>query len=82
MDPHGGEGHVHKLGGLDTYLVGSCDSHRAVVLVSDVYGTLLPTLLNVYNCLFIYVCIEFLQTNACTLGMCLFVHIWILHLLC
>ncbi|XP_021904895.1 endo-1,3;1,4-beta-D-glucanase-like [Carica papaya] len=38
MDPHGGEGHVHKLGGLDTYLVGSCDSHRAVVLVSDVYG--------------------------------------------
>ncbi|XP_021904998.1 endo-1,3;1,4-beta-D-glucanase-like [Carica papaya] len=44
LDPNSGTGHVDKLGGLDTYLVGSPASSRAIVFVSDVYGFGAPNL--------------------------------------
>ena len=39
LNPTSGEGHVEKLGGLNTYITGSSDSKHAILLVSDVYGT-------------------------------------------
>ena len=38
LDPHSGAGHVEKLGGLPTYVIGSPYSKHAAVLISDVYG--------------------------------------------
>lgn len=39
LDPHGGAGHVEKLGGLNTYISGSPSSKLAIVLISDIFGT-------------------------------------------
>lgn len=39
LNPSGGAGHVEKLGGVDTYLTGSPHSNLAVLLISDVFGT-------------------------------------------
>lgn len=38
LNPGSGEGHVEKLGGLDTYVTGSLDSKLGVLLVSDIFG--------------------------------------------
>ena len=39
LNPNAGAGHVEKLGGLNSYLSGSPNS-IAILLVSDVFGTL------------------------------------------
>lgn len=39
LNPSAGAGHVEQLGGLSSYISGSADSKRAVLLVSDVFGT-------------------------------------------
>ena len=44
LNPNSGSGHVEKLGGLQTYVSGSPDSKRAVLLVSDVFGYEAPNL--------------------------------------
>ncbi|XP_062075433.1 endo-1,3;1,4-beta-D-glucanase-like [Humulus lupulus] len=44
LDPHSGAGHVEKLGGLPTYVIGSPYSKHAAVLISDVYGYQAPNL--------------------------------------
>ncbi|XP_021904896.1 endo-1,3;1,4-beta-D-glucanase-like [Carica papaya] len=44
LDPNSGAGHVEKLAGLDTYIVGSPASNRAILLVSDVFGFEAPNL--------------------------------------
>ncbi|XP_010532694.1 PREDICTED: endo-1,3;1,4-beta-D-glucanase-like [Tarenaya hassleriana] len=44
LNPKSGSGHVEKLGGLDAYIVGSPDSSRAILLVSDVFGYEAPNL--------------------------------------
>lgn len=41
LDPNIGSGHVGELAGHKTYFSGSPDSKRAVLLVSDVFGTIL-----------------------------------------
>lgn len=41
LNPSSGGGHVEKLAGLDAYVSGSPDSKRAVLFVSDVFGTCL-----------------------------------------
>ncbi|EXB95843.1 hypothetical protein L484_010042 [Morus notabilis] len=38
LNPSSGEGHVEKLGGLDSYVTGSPNSKLAVLLISDIYG--------------------------------------------
>ncbi|CAN1280679.1 hypothetical protein LINPERPRIM_LOCUS17486 [Linum perenne] len=42
LNPSSGSGHLEKLGGLDSYVTGSPDSKSAVILISDVYGTIIP----------------------------------------
>ncbi|KAM6566098.1 endo-1,3;1,4-beta-D-glucanase [Cannabis sativa] len=44
LDPHSGAGHVEKLGGLPSYVIGSPYSKHAAVLISDVYGYEAPNL--------------------------------------
>ncbi|KAJ4722352.1 endo-1,31,4-beta-D-glucanase-like [Melia azedarach] len=44
LNPGSGEGHVEKLGGLDTYVTGSLDSKLGVLLVSDIFGYEAPNL--------------------------------------
>ncbi|KAJ4824524.1 hypothetical protein Tsubulata_017122 [Turnera subulata] len=44
LNPTSGGGHVEKVGGLDSYVTGSLDSKRAVLLVSDVFGYEAPKL--------------------------------------
>ncbi|KAK9933501.1 hypothetical protein M0R45_020698 [Rubus argutus] len=44
LNPTSGSGHVEKLGGLDSYLTGSCDSKLAIVLISDIFGYEAPNL--------------------------------------
>ncbi|KAG6732048.1 hypothetical protein I3843_01G149900 [Carya illinoinensis] len=44
LNPSAGAGHVEQLGGLSSYISGSPDSKRAVLLVSDVFGYEAPNL--------------------------------------
>ncbi|KAG6668277.1 endo-1,3;1,4-beta-D-glucanase-like [Carya illinoinensis] len=44
LNPSAGAGHVEQLGGLSSYISGSADSKRAVLLVSDVFGYEAPNL--------------------------------------
>ncbi|XP_010527412.1 PREDICTED: endo-1,3;1,4-beta-D-glucanase [Tarenaya hassleriana] len=44
LDPNSGSGHVEKLGGLDSYVVGSPDSKLGILLVSHVFGYETPNL--------------------------------------
>ncbi|KAB1214183.1 hypothetical protein CJ030_MR5G027202 [Morella rubra] len=44
LNPSAGAGHVEQLGGLSSYVSGSPDSKRAVLLISDVYGYEAPNL--------------------------------------
>ncbi|OIW18448.1 hypothetical protein TanjilG_13200 [Lupinus angustifolius] len=44
LNPSGGVGHVHKIGGLPSYLTASPNSNRAVLLISDVFGYEAPNL--------------------------------------
>ncbi|KAJ8619617.1 hypothetical protein MRB53_028146 [Persea americana] len=39
-----GEGTVENLGGLKTYITGSPLSHRAAILISDIFGYEAPNL--------------------------------------
>lgn len=45
LNPFSGAGHVEKIGGLDAYLTGSPLSTKAILFVSDIYGTNLFLLL-------------------------------------
>jgi hypothetical protein len=40
LDRSAGAGHVVQLGGLSSYVSGSPDSNLAVLLISDIFGTL------------------------------------------
>jgi hypothetical protein len=40
LNSFAGAGHVDKIGGLNAYLTGSLHSTRAILFVSDIYGTL------------------------------------------
>ncbi|XP_058759282.1 endo-1,3;1,4-beta-D-glucanase-like isoform X1 [Vicia villosa] len=40
LNPNSGVGHVEKLGGLNTYVTGPSDSNFAILMVSEVFGTL------------------------------------------
>jgi hypothetical protein len=40
LNSFAGAGHVDKIGGLNAYLTGSPHSTRAILFVSDIYGTL------------------------------------------
>lgn len=51
LDPNSGTGHVEKLAGLDTYVVGSPASNRAILLISDIFGALLPFTIVLETCL-------------------------------
>ncbi|KAF7848627.1 hypothetical protein BT93_L1787 [Corymbia citriodora subsp. variegata] len=44
LDPSSGAGRLEQLGGLDAYVVGSQDSKRAILLVSDIFGYEAPNL--------------------------------------
>lgn len=48
LNPSSGSGHVEKFGGLDTYVTGSPDSKRAILLVSDIFGTCPPVISKIY----------------------------------
>lgn len=41
LNPSSGSGHVEKLAGLDSYLTGSPDSKLAILLIADIFGTVL-----------------------------------------
>ena len=43
LNPNAGAGHVEHLGGLSTYVSGSPNSKLAILLITDVFGTYLPT---------------------------------------
>ena len=43
LNPNAGAGHVEQLGGLSTYVSGSPNSKLAILLITDVFGTHLPT---------------------------------------
>lgn len=40
LNPNSGVGHVVKVGGLNTYVTGPSDSNFAILMVSEVFGTL------------------------------------------
>jgi len=42
-----GVGSVQEFGGLQTYITGSLDSKRAVILLSDIFGYEAPNLMKV-----------------------------------
>ncbi|KAJ4837534.1 hypothetical protein Tsubulata_033132, partial [Turnera subulata] len=44
LNPNSGAGHFERVGGLDSYVIGSLDSKRAVLLVSDIFGYEAPNL--------------------------------------
>ncbi|KAK7363691.1 hypothetical protein VNO77_05842 [Canavalia gladiata] len=44
LNPNSGNGHVEKLGGLDTYITGPSDSKLAILMVSEVFGYEAPKL--------------------------------------
>ncbi|XP_010532702.1 PREDICTED: endo-1,3;1,4-beta-D-glucanase-like [Tarenaya hassleriana] len=44
LDPNSGLGRVEKFGGLDTYITGSPNSNRGILLVSDIFGYQAPNL--------------------------------------
>ncbi|KAG6732050.1 hypothetical protein I3842_01G157500 [Carya illinoinensis] len=44
LNSNAGAGHVEQLGGLSSYVSGSPDSKRAVLLISDVFGYEAPNL--------------------------------------
>ncbi|KAM4116147.1 hypothetical protein ACJW30_02G028700 [Castanea mollissima] len=43
LNPNAGASHVEQLGGLSTYASGSPNSKLAILLITDVFGTYLPT---------------------------------------
>ncbi|XP_060671642.1 endo-1,3;1,4-beta-D-glucanase isoform X2 [Ziziphus jujuba] len=44
LNPSSGEGHVEKVGGLDSYVSGSPNTKLAVILISEVFGYEAPIL--------------------------------------
>ena len=43
LNPNSGAGHVEQLGGLSCYIAGSPQSKLAIIMVTDIYGTLFLT---------------------------------------